>query len=111
MKRALALFERIENAIHDFRFDSDSGVVHCNGEKLRLRIIRRNCDLAVIGRELDRILEQVPNNLLELGGVSGHVMRATAQVEMQRQIAHLCFRPANLHDAIDDFVGIKRPKS
>ena len=36
----------------------------------------------MIGRELDRVLEQVPNDLLELGGVSRDVMRATAQVEI-----------------------------
>ena len=85
--------------------------MHGDGKKLRLRIRRRNYDLAVIGGELDCILEQVPNDLLVLRCVSRDVMRASAQVEMERQIARLRFRPANFHDVVDDFVSIKRPKS
>src|SRR5438270_3018296 len=111
LKRALALFERIKNAIHDFRFDSDSGVVHRDGEKLRLRIGRRNCDLAVVGGELDRVLEQVPDNLLVLGGVARDVMGAAAQIKMQFQIPRLRFRATDLYDVVDDFVGIERAES
>jgi len=83
LKCAFALLERIENAIHDFRLDPDAGVVHGDGEQLWFRIGRGNGDLAVIGRELDRVLEQVPNDLLELGRVTGDVMGATPQVEVQ----------------------------
>src|SRR5712691_166786 len=40
LKCALALLERVKNPIHDFRVDSNSGIVHGNCEQLRLRIGR-----------------------------------------------------------------------
>ena len=78
MKRTFALFERVENAIHDFRVDADPGVVHGDGQSLRLRIGGRDCDLAVVGRELDCVLEQVPNDLLEFCGVAANMVSAAA---------------------------------
>ena len=83
LKCAFALLERIENTIHDFRLDPDARVVHGDGEQLWFRIGGGNGDLAMIGRELDRVLEQVPNDLLELGRVTGDVMGAATQVEVQ----------------------------
>ena len=32
LKRAVALLEWIENALHNFRFHADAGVAHTNGE-------------------------------------------------------------------------------
>src|SRR5438105_11194623 len=108
---ALALFERVENTIHNFRFDPDAGVVDSDGEELWLGIGRRNRDLPVLGGNFDSVLKQVPNDLLELRRVAQNMMRTAAQVEMQFQIARLRFRAANFHYAVDNFVSIERPKS
>ena len=83
LKGALALLERIKNAVHDVRLNSNSRIVHPNGEQLRLRIGRGNRDLAAFGGELDCILNQVPNNLLKLRRVGHDVVRAGPQADVQ----------------------------
>jgi len=102
----LALLERIEDAFHNFRFNSNAGVANAYGELLGLWIGGCNADLAVFGRELNRVLQQVPNDLLKLGGVSGDVVCAGAKIQMHVQVTVVRFRPAYFHDIGDCLVGI-----
>src|ERR1041385_7400496 len=74
----LALFERMKHSTHYLRFDSDAGVFNGNQKCRRLWIRRRNQNIAIFARELDRVLHQVPNDLLELCRVCENMMGSGA---------------------------------
>ena len=48
LDRSVALFERIENPLHQLGLDADTGIVHAEVERLRRRIFRRDRDLAIL---------------------------------------------------------------
>src|SRR4051812_35878484 len=83
----IALFEGVENAVDDFFLHPDSGIAHFHLQHLRPGIARVDDNLAPFGSELDRILEQVPNDLLKLRRIGRDVTRARLEVEMHAELA------------------------
>src|SRR5947207_10071713 len=107
----LVLLEWIKNPIHDVWINADARVVNSDVDRLRFRIGSENRDLALIGSKLDRVLEQVPNDLLELRGVAGNVMSAGAQTKMYFQAAYFRFRPAHFDHIFNDLVCVERAET
>src|SRR2546427_12901916 len=66
---AVGLPESFENVGQDVLTDSDTVISYCN-LSLAVAISERDIDVASAWRELDRIRQQVPENLLEAAGVT-----------------------------------------
>src|SRR5439155_21480287 len=98
LKRAVALFKRVENTLYDFWFHPDTGIAQTDAQDVLRGIGRRDQDLAILRCELDRILEQVPDDLLKLCRVCRDEMRICPQVEMHRKSFGCGLRAANLYD-------------
>src|SRR5437764_13327648 len=98
LKRAVALLEWIKNALHNFRFHADAGVADANGENGFRWIIRGDCDVSGFRREFDRVLKQVPNDLLKFCGVGGHMAALCSQIEMHIKFFGPRLGAANLDD-------------
>src|SRR5947207_10491093 len=73
LEGAVALLKRIENPFHDFRLDPDAGIAYADRENLRQMIRRGDGDGAAFAGELDRVLEEVPNDLLKFRRISHDV--------------------------------------
>src|SRR4051794_3857262 len=63
--RALTLLESFEDFRERFRIDANAGVLDLNAQVPSCVIRGRNRHLAALGRELDRVFDQVPKNLLQ----------------------------------------------
>src|SRR5438128_12438990 len=86
LKRAVTCLEALENTFHHFRFDPDPGVGHTDSQTLWRLIPRRNRDRASFPCKLDRILYQIPNDLLKLGSIRRDVVILCAEVEGEVQM-------------------------
>src|ERR1700736_4669783 len=102
----ISLFKGIKDSFDYFRFHSDSGVTHADLEDVRSWIRSGNCDLAAFPGEFDRVLKQVPNDLLKLRGIGANKMSARPQVYMNAQFAGARFVSANIDHIGDRFVRI-----
>ena len=98
LKRAVALFERIKNALHDFRLHADAAVADGNGENCFRWIVRGDHDVSSFRGEFDRVLKYVPNDLLKFRGVGGDMATLRSQIEMHMKSFEPRLDAANLDD-------------
>src|ERR1700736_3468193 len=94
----ISLFKGIKDSFDYFRFHSDSGVTHADLEDVRSWIRSGNCDLAAFPGEFDRVLKQVPNDLLKLCGIGVNKVSACPQVYMNAQFTGACFVRIQLNE-------------
>src|SRR4030095_13487015 len=111
LKRAVALFEWIKNALHNFRLHADAGVADADGENCFRWIVRGDCDVSSFRGEFDRILKQVPNDLLKFRGVSSYMTALCSQIEMYVKLFGPRFGTANFDDVRDRLVRINCNKT
>ena len=108
LERAFALLKRIKNPFHDFRLDPDAGIAHADRENLRQMIRRRDRDGAAFAGELDRVLEEVPNDLLKFRRI-GHDMKVRGlQIDLHSQFLRVRLGGANFDDIRNGLVRIDR---
>ena len=69
-------------------------------------LLERTVRLAACGSELDRILEQVPKNLVQAGGVGAQMVLGGAQFDGDSQILGADVVPADFQRGPDQGVGI-----
>ena len=81
-----ALFEGVEDVRHDGRVDADAGVGDAHAQALA-GVIGTQDDLAAVGRVLDRVADQVPEDLVEADGVAADVVALCPQVERDPEFA------------------------
>lgn len=83
-----ALVEGVEDAPQRLRGNADAGVGHVHGDPAGRGAAQEDFDAPAVGRELERVLEQVPENLLHARGVGAHHQRLrgrrVAQVDAAR---------------------------
>jgi hypothetical protein len=111
LKRAVALFEWIKNALHNFRFHADAGVANANGENCFRWIVRGDWDVSLFRREFDCVLKQIPNDLLKFRGVGGYMAALCSQIEMHMKSFGSRLGAANLHDVRHRLVCIDWSKT
>src|SRR6476619_6410172 len=104
------LLEAIENTIHHSGLDPNSGILHLDRETLGCWIRRGDRDCARIVRELDRILQQIPNDLLKLGWISSDVMMFCVEIEREAKLLSINFCGAHLNDIINCSMRVDRFK-
>src|SRR5690349_5060102 len=97
-KRAVALFEWIKNALHNFRLHANASVADANGEDRFSRILRGDRNVSSFGGEFNRVLEQVPNDLLKFRGIGSHMVSLRSQIEMHIKLFGSRLGAANLDD-------------
>src|SRR3954471_10556691 len=91
------LLEFLENRGMVLRRDADAGVLH-RDFYLAVESLRRDVDLAAVGRELDRIRQQVDHDLLELALVGAESAEALVHLQRKpdavalRALAYQCHR-------------------
>src|ERR1700759_1726260 len=91
----VSLLERIENPFHHVWFHPDPGIVNIDFETIRYWIGCRDHDLAVLPGKFDRILQAIPNDLLEFRGVSIYKMKAGPEVGPDAQLSGIRFITTN----------------
>ena len=106
LQRLVSLLERVKNALQDFLFHSDPVIADGDGEILRRRIGGGDRDFALVAGEFDRVFQQVPDDLLELGGVARDEMSARPKIEVDLDVAGARLCGANLGHIGDRLVGV-----
>ncbi len=81
--RGSTLFKCVKNLGQYCLFNPDPGVAYLNLQFTGHGIAGFNAHFALIRGEFDRVLEQIPKNLLEAGRIGGN--RVFAGVEMKRK--------------------------
>src|SRR5207237_8876040 len=71
---APALFEGVENARLQFAIDADTGIGEIDDDVMLRVIACANTELAAGRSKFDRILDDVPKNLLQAGGIGPAMM-------------------------------------
>ena len=66
----VGLAEAVEDVGEELGLDADAGVDDADLD-VRVDPLQEDLDLAALGRELDGVGEEVPDDLLEAGGVAG----------------------------------------
>src|SRR5436190_928942 len=79
----IALLKGSENKRERFLTDPNAIVAHCYNKLSRAGIRRAHGDLAARGRELDCVLEQVPEYLINSGVVTSDMMLVGRQFEAE----------------------------
>src|SRR5205809_1435846 len=67
--RSPRLLERVKNSRHHFGIDPAAGIFDLNAKSTVTAIRSPNGKLAAVGCKLDRVLDQVPKNLLQTRGI------------------------------------------
>src|SRR5438045_1502433 len=98
LEGAFALLKRIKNPFHDFRLDPDAGIAHADRENLRKMIRRRDRDGAAFAGELDRVLEEVPNDLLKFRRIGHDVKISGLQIKVHLKLLGAGFGGADFDD-------------
>src|SRR5262245_14741350 len=75
----IALSEPLEDVRQEFRLDAFAVIAHDDGD-VRVRAFERDFDAPAFGRELDRIREQVPDDLLQTVDVARDLAGERVQV-------------------------------
>ena len=107
------LLHDVEDAWQDRRVDADAGVDHLDHQVASIRgafipvsIERTDGDLSSGGRELDRVLDQVPESLLESDRIDVEVVPPRGQVDSEPETGVREIGAADLDDLVDKMVGI-----
>ena len=83
--RRTALFKGVEDPRLQFRRDTDAVIPNLDDDVMRRIIVRANCNRPFSRGELDRVVDQVPQNLLETRRVSPAMMFRRLQVAVHLQ--------------------------
>src|SRR3954453_21560101 len=101
-----ALFERIENYWQRFPLNSHPGVCNLDAQ-LSIRIVGgRNRDLPVRRRELHRVVDQIPKDLLQSRRVCTHMNSFRTEIEGGPQMFSIDFGPTDFEGVLQQGMRI-----
>ena len=111
-RRALGLGEGLEQAGLVFRADADAVIRHLQPEHVPALGLDAQHDTAAsqrAGRELDRVAEQVVEDLAQAHRVADDLERQVRlDVEIERDVAVMCHRPERVADALGERLDLQR---
>src|SRR5262249_33434452 len=82
-RAAGGLFEGLEDPLERGTGETDAGIDHGNAEPAGFRVFGRDPDRAAVARELDRVLQEVPEDLLEAARIGLGVVVRGGEVELE----------------------------
>ena len=101
------LAERLEDVRQERRLDARAGVAH---DDLDVRVLALHADVdpAALGRELHRVREQVPDDLLEPAGVAAEHARVGVEQDLEAHALRLGGGAHDLDGRLDDLRRLDR---
>src|SRR4030095_8310491 len=97
LQGTLSLFKGVENSFHRFRLDPDTVILH-NYRYLAGRLIHgRNHNQTLVATKLDRVLDQVPNNLLKPRFIGYDETLAGGEIQLHLNLPSRPFTSECLH--------------
>ena len=102
----LALFKGIENSSQELGNDANTCVRYLD-HNLPILVVRLNKNLSSFGSKLDRILDQIPEDLLQTGKVAHHKALLCGQLQAEAKILCLNIGLASLQRLLKRDVDIQ----
>ena len=91
----LALFKGIENTGQELGNNADTGIRYLHHD-LPILVVRLNKNLSSFGSKLDRILDQIPEDLLQTGKVAYDKALPRGQLQAEAKILRIDLRLTGL---------------
>ena len=104
--RAGALFERIENFRQGFRLNSKPGIRDFNMQLFVGIVAGRDMNLPIFGSKLDRIVDEVPKDLLQSSRIGAEMNLLRGEIEPKDKMFSLDLALINLKRVLQETMRI-----